>query len=164
MNKKNIIWHFFFTTQRVDPSEYICDVASNHYFFTSTSILMVSNAKYIERALLLASLSEHKNFKHGALLVKRGKIMGEAMNTYTKSPSRHPNYKSEHAEINVMNSLANRPSRDMRGSVMFVARSNSLGSGFSQPCARCENQMRSMGIFKVVYTTSLCGETKQVRL
>jgi tRNA(Arg) A34 adenosine deaminase TadA len=125
---------------------------------------MVSKTKYIERALFLASLSEHKNFKHGALLVKRGKVMGEAMNTYTKSPSRHPNYKSEHAEINVMNLISKRPSRDMRGSVMFVARSNSLGSGFSQPCARCENHMRSMGIFKVVYTTSSCGVTQQVLL
>ena len=118
---------------------------------------MGSKTRHIEHALLLASLSEHAKFKHGAVLVKRGKVMGEGKNSYTMSAQSRYARSSVHAESNAMCHA------DVRGAVMYVARLASYGPAMSRPCARCESCMRNAGITKVVFTAPK-GEIEQIVL
>jgi deoxycytidylate deaminase len=122
---------------------------------------MVSKHKYMGMALVLASLSDHR-FKHGAVLVKRGKIVGEGYNTYTKS-GHGSLQKSVHAEVNALESSSRLRLRDMRGAVMYVGRVASYGTAMSRPCTRCECCMRGWGIVKVIFTTAI-GEVDHIDL
>lgn len=113
---------------------------------------MGGNAKYLERALLLASCSEHSNFKHGAVLVKGGKVLSEGSNKYTNTGKMH-GFGSIHAEECALRGIK----KDPRGGVMYIARVASYGPAMSKPCYRCQLILKNAGIKRVVYTSGNGG-------
>jgi deoxycytidylate deaminase len=61
----------------------------------------MGNVKFLSQAVNLASQSEHRSFKHGAILVKGGKVLSEGVNKYTiGTHGLHAH--SEHAEENAL--------------------------------------------------------------
>jgi deoxycytidylate deaminase len=99
-------------------------------------------------------------YRHGAIIVKDEKIIGKGHNYTTFR--RHHNYGSEysvHAEIDALNSVANR--RDLKGATMYVIRlmrtveTNDV-FGNSLPCRQCfikiNKFMRKYGLAKVYYS------------
>jgi deoxycytidylate deaminase len=119
----------------------------------------MGNAKFLSRALLLAECSEHKNFKHGAVLVKSGKILSEGSNKYTNTGKIH-GFGSIHAEESALRSIK----KDAKGGTMYIARSASYGPAMSKPCYRCQLVLRNAGIKRVIYTTSICGRMEDMYL
>jgi deoxycytidylate deaminase len=121
------------------------------------------DARYLERALLLAGLSDCKQ-KHGAIIVKSGRIIGTGVNTFRNDPvSDFPaDAYSLHAEISALRSIKGyrqlgkigATGIDLRGAKLYVARSTRRGgAGLSRPCDNCHIELVKTGITEVIYTT-----------
>lgn len=108
----------------------------------------MGSGKFLSRALIVAECSEHRNFKHGAVLVKCGKVLSEGSNKYTNTGKIH-GFGSIHAEETALRAIK----KDCRGSVMYIARIASYGPAMSKPCRRCEMLLKNAGIKRVVYTS-----------
>lgn len=79
-------------------------------------------------------------YKHGAVVVKHGKVLGAATNR-TKNDPKYVDWRcsSIHAEI-----AALKRARFPRRSTVYVARVNALGeSRMSKPCANCQEVLDS---------------------
>jgi tRNA(Arg) A34 adenosine deaminase TadA len=105
----------------------------------------------------LAGNSTYGNFRHGAVLVRGGAIVGLGINS-EKYCSVGRNYRPEekgnatyHAEIKA---LLNIPRHISKGAVMYVARCSKNGEDdrMSKPCTMCHAVMEERGIRKVYYT------------
>lgn len=103
--------------------------------------------------------SDHPDHKHGAVLVKGGKILSVACNMveFSKHAGLHRPYTdytsgSLHAEIAALRSK----SKDVtRGAIMYVVRIGGKGNAdlmLSAPCEMCQNAMRAAGIKRVIYS------------
>ena len=90
-----------------------------------------------------------QNFKHGAVIVRSGKVLSSGHNKVTtRCPSHMYSIHAEMAAIkqsNVKNNL------DM--SHLYVVRVNKCGLAESKPCAKCQQYMRIHGIKRVFYST-----------
>lgn len=100
--------------------------------------------------------SEHA-VKHGAVLVKNGKIINSGRNQYcSRQRIRMFNAQriwSIHAEMNVLNGI---PKSVTRGADLYVVRvTHYRPYGFmnSKPCAICSALCRKAGIRNVYYST-----------
>lgn len=103
--------------------------------------------KFLERAMGVA-LTSTCRYKHGAIVVKHGRILGAAPNKRINDPKyvdwRHS---SIHAEIAALK-RANWPRR----AIVYVARTNSQGEPrMSKPCINCQEVLDGLKC-KVVYT------------
>ena len=108
----------------------------------------MGNVKFLSQAVNLASQSEHRSFKHGAILVKGGKVLSEGVNKYTiGTHGLHAH--SEHAEENALRGKKNYA----LGSTMYIARVASYGHAMSKPCHRCQILLKNAGVKKVIYTS-----------
>lgn len=84
------------------------------------------------------------NHRHGAVVVKNGKILSSGHN---RIRARWP---SIHAEMDALLSLS---PKDRRGATVYVARvSASGGIRNSKPCLMCERCMRKWGVSRVVWS------------
>lgn len=107
--------------------------------------------RYFEMAKAAAANSEH-NFKHGAVLVRGGKVIAMSFNktrhvSWMKSKSDFP---SLHAEVGA---LLNMPKDKTNGSDMYVCRINRQGEyRMSKPCDMCRAAMAEMKVKRVYYT------------
>lgn len=110
-----------------------------------------SQRGFIERAKRVASLSSCR-VKHGAVLVKGGRVIGIGVNVSRNHPSVVSNPEREasyHAEIMALRSVTG----DTTGAVMYVARVNNHGQErMSKPCSVCQSALNDAGIKKVYYT------------
>lgn len=105
----------------------------------------------------LAGNSTYGNFRHGAVLVRGGAIIGLGINSerYCSVGKNHrPEEKGNatyHAEIKA---LLNIPRHVTKGAVMYVARcsKNNNEDRMSKPCNMCHAVMEERGIHKVYYT------------
>ena len=100
--------------------------------------------------------SEHA-VKHGAVLMKNGKIINSARNQYcTRQRIRMFNAQriwSIHAEMNVLNGI---PKSVTKGADLYVVRVTPYGSHEfmnSKPCKICSSLCRKAGIKNVYYST-----------
>ena len=103
--------------------------------------------KFLERALGVASTSTCKQ-RHGAIVVKHGRVLGSGTNRRRNDP-RYVDWRSSsiHAEITAMR-RAGFPTR----ATIYVARINRIGEArYSKPCANCQEVLDSFKI-KVVHT------------
>jgi deoxycytidylate deaminase len=105
----------------------------------------------------LAGNSTYGNFRHGAVLVRGGAIVGLGINS-ERYCSVGKDYRPEdkgnatyHAEIKAVLSLDRNVTK---GSVMYVARcsKNGIDARMSKPCNMCHAVMQERGIKKVYYT------------
>lgn len=104
-----------------------------------------------ERFLTMAmgvALSSKCKFRHGAIVVKHGKVLGASPNLYKNDPRNvNPKYCQVHAEIAALK-RAGWPSR----ATIYVARVNGLGyARLSKPCSNCQEVLNSYKA-KVVWT------------
>ena len=103
-------------------------------------------------AIAEATRSRH-DFKHGAVIVKKGKIIQSGRNQYCGMDRiRHFNRRiwSIHAEMNVLGGL---PRNITKGSDIMVVRVNSLGDIVnSKPCHICMSMIQAAGCRKVFYS------------
>ena len=121
---------------------------------------MLSNREeaFLSVARYMASKSESRQ-KHGAVIVKSGRVIGTGYNKYRNNPFRVSpehikSHCSVHAEIDAM-----RDARwgNLKGAVLYVARVNARGEDRnSKPCIRCQVVIEETEIKKVIYTE---GET-----
>jgi pyrimidine deaminase RibD-like protein len=108
---------------------------------------------YLSVARYLAEKST-SNKKHGAVLVKGGRVMGTGFNKdrnnpHIVSPEHIKSDCSYHAE-----ELALREAGDnCKGAILYVARVNRQGNDrISKPCPKCQNLIEENRIKRVVYT------------
>lgn len=114
-------------------------------------------------ALRIANDSENSH-KHGAVLVKSGRVLAFAPNIFKNSPNLfeviYPDdierrmrdirdHCSVHAEARVVKMVGD----DARGSTVYVARVNKHGAPLlSKPCSECQKTLAEAGVKAVIYT------------
>ena len=89
-----------------------------------------------------------QNFRHGAVLVKNGKIVSAGHNRVTSRPGSH--VYSTHAEMAAIKHCSERTS-DAHLYVVRVRKCGALAD--SKPCPRCQKFMKMHGIQRVFYST-----------
>jgi len=103
--------------------------------------------------LELATTSACKQWKHGAIIRKGGRILGRGINSDRNNPNLVADPKTQaavHAEVAAIRAAGN---TDLRGATLFVARANRQGEArMSKPCENCQKAMKARGIKKVIYT------------
>lgn len=103
--------------------------------------------RFLNMALGVASTSTCRQ-RHGAIVVRHGRVLGSSTNITKNSPKYVDwTHSSIHAEI-----AALRKARWPRKATIYVARINGQGeSRFSKPCANCQIILDEYRI-KVVHT------------
>lgn len=91
--------------------------------------------------------------RHGAVIVKGGRIISTGINKFRNNPENIPTEFiktscSVHAEVDAIRKV-----NDLKGATIYVARVNKEGIGvLSRPCDNCFAEIRKAGIRKVVHT------------
>lgn len=122
-------------------------------------ILSKSEQAYLSLARYLSTKSTSKQ-KHGAVVVKSGRVIGIGYNKRRNnpdsvSPEHIKTHCSTHAEIDAIRDAGWK----VKGAVLYVARVNSSGKDRnSKPCERCEVVIEETQIKKVIYTGSDYGD------
>lgn len=106
---------------------------------------------FLDLALKVSLLSSAKD-KHGAVLVKGGRVLAVGTNIPRNEPlclsEEHMYNISVHAEEAVLRQVKN-----STGCVLYVARSNRAGNPMlSKPCDRCYGILVRSGVKKVFHT------------
>ena len=117
----------------------------------------------INQALRVAKSSNYR-WKHGAVVVRGGRVIGFAPNKFRNSPFVDPENVTDHAEAAVIRELLkNYP--DLRNSTIYIARiSNSNEIRMSRPCPDCMKLIVEAGIKEIVYTNEINGYSiEQIR-
>lgn len=115
-----------------------------------------SENAYLSVARYLASKSK-ANKKHGAVIVKSGRVLGTGYNKDKNHPlaisEEHiKTHASRHAEIEAIRDAG----WNVKGAVLYVARINNFGyDRDSKPCPRCAMIIKESQIKKVIYTESI---------
>lgn len=100
------------------------------------------------------ALKSGHSTKHGAVIIKNGKIISSSRNQYC-SFDKISNFKARiwsiHAEMNALQGL---PRFVTRGADMYVVRVSKKSHEFmnSKPCAICSSLIRKAGIKNVYYS------------
>lgn len=108
---------------------------------------------YLSVARYFAAKSQ-ANKKHGAVVVKSGRVVGTGYNKdrnspFVVSPEHIKPHCSRHAEFEALKEA--RGNAD--GAILYVARVNRQGSDCnSKPCSLCETVIKEANIKKVIYT------------
>lgn len=116
-------------------------------------MLSRSEKSFLSVARYFAAKSESRQ-KHGAVVVKSGRVLGTGFNKttnnpYAVSPEHIKTHCSRHAEIEAIRDAG----WNVKGAVLYVARVNSHGQDRnSKPCIRCEVVIEETQIKKVIYT------------
>lgn len=107
----------------------------------------------LSQALDLALTSSHR-FKHGAILVKGGRVITRATNKSRVHDSWVKFQEREKCGIHAEAAALARVGNQAKGAVMYVARVNQGGKpANSKPCPNCHKALVEAGVSKVVYTT-----------
>lgn len=91
-------------------------------------------SRFLRLALRVSRHSTHPRHQLGAVVVRGGKVLSQACNLHRWGRC---------AEVRAL-----RPHLDLRGSTLYVARSNGR---MSRPCARCMEAIRASGVGAIVY-------------
>lgn len=115
---------------------------------------MVSQKQIINIAIEEAMKSDHKHFKHGAVLTMGKKIISYGHNK-TKSPNDNLPYKSIHAEMETIRIAKQKYGNNLDNCVIYVVRINGNGClGSSRPCIHCTNLIKKHGIKNIYFSTN----------
>ena len=118
---------------------------------------MLSNREqaYLSMARYLAAESIARK-KHGAVVVKSGRVLGAGFNKDRNhplrlSPEHIKRHSSRHAELEAIRDA----NWNVKGATLFVARVNNQGiDRDSKPCSLCDAIITETQIKKVIYTRS----------
>jgi deoxycytidylate deaminase len=116
-------------------------------------MLSKKNVSFLNMARYLAEKSE-ENKKHGAIIVKSGRVVGTGFNRFKNNPHNIPEdlikvHCSRHAEEVAIREAGS----NAKGAILYVARVNRQGMDRnSKPCHICSQIIKDSGIKKVIYT------------
>lgn len=109
-------------------------------------------AKFTQLALREAYQSQEQK-RLGAVVARRGKILGVGSNTRKTHPLSRATYQTTHAEVAAIASAKD----SLQGATLYVVRILRDGSvAMSKPCPGCQALAESVGIKTIIYTTD-CG-------
>ena len=114
--------------------------------------------RYFELARRMAKESTYGKLRHGAVLVKGGKVISVGCNkgSYCAFGQRFRDFQkyghaTQHAEISAILGVS---AKVTQGSTIYVARINNYNEfRMSKPCCMCHEVMEFVGVKKVYYTT-----------
>ena len=107
----------------------------------------------LNQALTLAQTSSHR-FKHGAILVKGGRVISRATNKSRVHDAWVKFQERENCGVHAEVAALSRVGNQAKGAVMYVARVRPQGvSANSKPCPHCHKALVDAGVSKVIYTT-----------
>lgn len=110
---------------------------------------------YLDKATELAKKSTYRRARHGAIIVKNGRIIARGINKMKTSAknlgtAEFSKHASLHAEIAA---LRNASPANLRGAHIFVARVlRNDEPAMSKPCPNCLKAIQEAGIKKIYYT------------
>jgi tRNA(Arg) A34 adenosine deaminase TadA len=106
--------------------------------------------KDFRQEALRESFKSNYKYQLGAILVKRGQIVGRGYNSVCYTGNERPYLNGIHAEVAAINDTR---ARDRTGSTLYVARYRKCGTlGCAKPCDACEKVLRKLGIKSVWYS------------
>lgn len=111
-------------------------------------------SSYINAAILNAQYSNVKVAMHGAVVVHRGKIVGNGYNKYKIDDPSHGNRYSIHAEVDAINNALRKISyENLTKCILIVVRVNKSGEiNGSYPCQCCRNTIIQRGLKSCFYS------------
>jgi deoxycytidylate deaminase len=111
------------------------------------------NSIFINIAADYAIKSNSTRYRHGAVIVHRGKVISGGFNVYYTGTFGYPErqHNSIHGEISA---ILNTPNKGILSEcILYVVRINSNGNFLSsKPCTHCENIIEKYNIRRVIYT------------
>jgi len=122
---------------------------------------------FIEQAIENAEKSSLQVASHGAVVIFRGKIVGNGTNKYCNPSLNRSNKWSVHAEVDAINNALRKISHeDLTKSTLIVVRrlkenakysdeyKSSVCSeiGYSAPCKNCANYIKKHGLKRCYYS------------
>lgn len=114
--------------------------------------LSAKQQRMLARASSIAEASTC-NQRHGAIVVKGGRVLSVGINRDKNHPENVPHPKTQaavHAEVAAVKACGD---VDLHGATIYVARVNRAGDQMmSKPCERCQAFLRERGIKKIFYT------------
>jgi deoxycytidylate deaminase len=119
-------------------------------------MLSKKDVSFLNIARYLADKSEEKK-KHGAVVVKSGRVVGSGYNKFKNHPDVIPEtlikvHCSRHAEEVAIREAG----INAKGAILYVARVNNQGvDRNSKPCHVCSKLIKKSGIKKVIYTMEI---------
>lgn len=117
----------------------------------------MKRSRIFELTVIEATKSDFRCFKHGAILVRGGKIINSAHNECVHSKfadrfKKHDGWGTKHAELSVILGIDRKVTT---GADVYVVRINPSGLiKNSKPCAMCEDVLRFVGVRRVFYSTN----------
>ena len=110
------------------------------------------NLKHIQEAANYGKLSNHPDYKHGAILIIKNTPY-YAYNRFRTHPKSPKPYKTMCAEFGAV--IASRADlKAFRKAKLYVARLKKNGTlGMSKPCIWCQEMITKLGIKRVFYST-----------
>lgn len=116
-------------------------------------ILSNKDVNFLNVARLLADLSEERK-KHGAVVVKSGRVVGTGFNKFKNHPlSVLPDQIKTHCSRHAEQVAIRQAGKHTKGAILYVARINNQGlDRNSKPCYVCAKLIKNSGIKKVIYT------------
>jgi len=119
--------------------------------------MYISNtlSRYIELAINMANQSDYKTFRHGAVLVKSGRILNCSYNKkdYNSLAAKfklEPKFASLHAEIGTILGMSKQITNNGTIVVVRIDKNNKLK--LSKPCNMCARCLKFVGIKKVFFS------------
>ena len=115
----------------------------------------MSVKKFVDLAIQAAKKS-FSQFKHGAVVVRRNKVLGIGNNQLL------PGNKSVHAEKDaILNSI--KRWKNISGSCIYIIRIDSNGNfKISKPCLMCAKLLLKLKISSAYYSTNDCDDCNHV--
>lgn len=124
---------------------YTSNVCSSSWVATKRIVQMMALARR------LSLKSTYEKYKIGAVIARKGRVVGVGFNrhkTHTLSPHA---YKYLHAEVDAALGV---PVKQLKGATIYVYREKKDGTpGLARPCSSCEGFLKKHGVKTVVYTT-----------
>jgi dCMP deaminase len=136
----------------------ICEPKSEYIQTKNGYVKIVGNSlsnkqrNMLNIATRVAETSTFEKKRHGAVIVKAGRILSvgvnkwrnqDLVNSYSYSPD-----STVHAEIDALSRV-----EDPKGAIVYVSRVNQHGEElFSRPCERCSKALIKAQVKAVVYT------------
>jgi deoxycytidylate deaminase len=116
---------------------------------------MLSNSEksFLSVARYMATKSMSRQ-RHGAILVKGGRVIGTGFNKDRNHPDRvSPEHIKTHCSVHAEIDAIRDASWNVKGAILYIARVNTKGEDrYSKPCNRCEVVITETQIKKVIYT------------
>lgn len=110
--------------------------------------------KWFDVAKKVSRLSDHEEFKVGAAIYVKGRLISKACNNLKTHPDsiRYGRHVTSHAELRAINRIKNKAL--LNGATLVVYRQKKLGGlGLSRCCEECFKLVVKYGIKRIMYTT-----------